>query len=866
MLTAYLVQSMADDGSVGTLRWAVLQANANPGPNMIQFDIPGTGVQQIALGSPLPQITNPVLIDGTTQPNYAGHPLIELNGAGAGSNCNGLVLAGGQSTVQGLVISGFSGAGIVIEGPGGDLVQANQVGTDPSGTRAQPNGVGIEVVGCSSNTIGGASVGMGNLISGNLGAGVEVVRSTQDSTNNLIAGNLIGTTANGSAPLGNQGNGILIEGASGNIIGGDGSSAGNVVSANLENGIDLASAATATLISGNLIGTTANGLQALGNQDDGILLESATSNTIGGTTASDGNVISGNLGNGVETLAPSTGNIFEANDIGTDRTGTQELGNLGNGISLGSSQNSVGGLDSGAGNTIAYNGTGSVGAGVQLVGLVTQDSILSNSIHDNAGLGINLGDGPTPNHQPGTIGPNNFQDFPIITSAKTDGKTTTITGTLLGEPNSAYTIQIFWNPTADSSGYGEGQDEVFTTAVATDSNGNCAFTLTLPASILPGGVISATATDSSGNTSEFSADVPLQGIASLKVSLEASPSPVGVGNSLTYTVIVANTGALAAHDVVLTDQLPAQFAFTSDSASQGSTQKVKGQTITANLGTIAAGGIATLTILGTVTAGPTLNDTASASLAETDPTPADLSAAVTTPVAPVANLFMTMTPSATSVNVGGNLTYTLTATNRGPAPASNVVIGLPLGVSVLFVSATTSQGSAGFASGLFTASVGALGAGQQATVNVVIQAVSPGTFTTTATASSDQALPTPSNNSATTSVVIDPVVDLEVSLAANPSPVAVGQALLYTVDVSNQGPDGASVVTLQDVLPAGVTFVSASSNAGTAPTISGGTVTAVIGSLAAGSARHGSDHRPAHGAVGVNSRRYRIGLVSRGRR
>lgn len=78
LLTAYLVQSTADDGSVGTLRWAVLQVNANPGPNTIQFDIPGTGVQQIALGSPLPQVTNPVLIDGTSQPDYVGHPLIEL--------------------------------------------------------------------------------------------------------------------------------------------------------------------------------------------------------------------------------------------------------------------------------------------------------------------------------------------------------------------------------------------------------------------------------------------------------------------------------------------------------------------------------------------------------------------------------------------------------------------------------------------------------------------------------------------------------------------------------------------------------------------------------------------------------------------
>ena len=210
-------------------------------------------------------------------------PLIQIDGSGAGPDCNGLVLSGGQSVLQGLVVSGFSGAGIVLDGGSGNLVKGDEVGTDPSGTVAQPNGAGIDVVGSSSNTIGGTAAGAGNLISGNLGAGIELVRSTQDATANLVAGNLIGTTANGSSPLGNLGSGILHRRGDRQFHWHADSAAGNVVSANLQDGIELTSGATANLIAGNQIGTTADGLHALGNHEDGILLDSATSSTIGGT-------------------------------------------------------------------------------------------------------------------------------------------------------------------------------------------------------------------------------------------------------------------------------------------------------------------------------------------------------------------------------------------------------------------------------------------------------------------------------------------------------------------------------------------------------------------------------------------------------
>lgn len=818
LLTSYLVQSTSDDGTMGTLRWAVLQVNSDPGPDSIQFKIPGAGVERIAILSPLPEITKPVLIDGTTEPNYAGQPLVQIDGSGAGPNCDGFVLSGRGSIVQGLVISGFSGAGLVLKGGSGNLVQGNLVGTDPSGTGAQPNGVGIEILGSSSNTIGGTAAGAGNLISGNLGAGIELVRSTQDSTANLIAGNLIGTTANGSSPLGNHGSGILVQGVTGNLIGASDPVAGNVVSSNLHDGIELTSGAAATLIQGNLIGTTADGLHPLGNQKDGILLDRAASNTMGGTNPGQGNVISGNLGNGVETLPSATANVFEGNDIGTDRSGTLALGNRGNGVSLGSGSNSVGGLSSGAGNIIADNGTGSVGAGVQLVGLVNQNAILSNSIHDNAGLGINLGNGPTPSHQPGSVGPNNFQNYPVFTSAKTDGKTTTVVGTLLGAPNSSYTMQIFWSPGPDPSGYGEGQSLISSSSIATDTTGIAEINLGIAAAP-PGAAISATATDSVGNTSEFAPDISIKGVTDLAVSIVATPDPVGAGGNLTYTVAVTNSGTLDAHHVVLTDQLSYQLVAVSVTASQGSPPALSGHTITANLGTLAAGSTATLTIVATVMpgAGKSVSDTASVTLDEIDPTPANDTASVTTRVAPVADLSLGIAASASTIPVGDSVTYTLTASNQGPSPATNVVIGLPLGAGISFLSASTTQGSTSFASGQLTASLGSLASGAQATVTVVVQELAVGTNSTTASIASDEADPTPGNNSATVSVVVQPVVDLAVAIAANPSPVAVGQDLVYTIEVTNSGPDDASAVALVNVLPTGVTFLSASSNVGSQP-------------------------------------------------
>jgi uncharacterized repeat protein (TIGR01451 family) len=835
LLANYVVQNLADDGSSGSLRWAIGQVNSDSAPDSIQFDIPGSGVRLISITSPLPQITTSVAIDGTTQPNYSGSPLIQIDGSKPGLHCDGLVLSGGSSIVRGLAVSGFSGAAIVLENGGGNQVQACMLGTDPTGTTAQPNGEGIKILGSSANSIGGSAAGAGNLISGNLGAGIELVNSAQPSTSNLISGNLIGTAADGSSAVGNQASGIQVNGASGNLIGGSDAGAGNLISGNLHDGIELTSTATLNLILGNLIGTTADGHHALGNQRDGILLDDAPSNTIGGTSGGSLNVISGNRGNGVSTVGTATGNLIQGNAIGTDKAGKLTLGNQTNGVSLGSSGNSVGGLNSGAANMIAYNGTGSVGAGVQLVGIVDHNSILSNSIHDNAGLGINLGNGPTPNHAPGSgPGPNDWQNYPTLSGAVTDGHTTSLSGSLMALPLGTYTVQLFTNSKPDPSGFGEGQTLIASFNVTTDSHGNGSFSGTVPTVALPGSGISATATDSLGNTSEFSPDISVQGVTDVNVQVAATPSPVGEGGSLTYVITVTNTGALDAHHVVVTDQLPSKVAIVSVTRSQGGPPMVNYHTVTDDLGTVAAGGSATLTIVTTVQGGaaPAVSDTASVTLDETDPTLADNTATISTPVAPVADLSLGMTASSNRLHVGDTLTYTLTASNQGPSPATNVSLSLPLASGLSFSSVSTSVGSASFAGGQVTAALGTLASGAGGTVTVVVQVTSNGAISSTATVSSDDADPTPADNTATITVTVLPVADVAVAISASPTRVAVGQNLIYTITATNQGPDVASLVTLSDLLPAGETFVSASSSQGSQPTYSGGTVTAVLGDLA----------------------------------
>lgn len=263
-------------------------------------------------------------------------------------------------------------------------------------------------------------------------------------------------------------------------------------------------------IEGNYIGTDASGTQDLGNRN-GVQINSAVDNVVGGTSSGARNLISGN-GDGVEVFGSrASGNRIEGNYVGTDANGTTALGNGVDGVIIDSAPNNVvGGTAAGARNVISGNDRD----GFRVVNpSATGNRILRNSVFDNGALGINLDvDGVTAN-DPGDpdSNANNLQNYPVLTSATTFNAQTTIQGTLNSTPNDAFNLQFFSSPAADPSGFGEGKTYVGQTNVVAIATGNAAFSFTTNAPIAGGQVVTATATHSVTNdTSEFSEAVEVE--------------------------------------------------------------------------------------------------------------------------------------------------------------------------------------------------------------------------------------------------------------------------------------------------------------------------------------------------------------------
>jgi hypothetical protein len=366
-----------------TFRAAINQANYTYGADTIKFAIPGGGVKTIDLGESdlggLPAITDQVTIDGYTQPGASPNTkavgndaVLKIELSGAGvPGQDGLVIGAANSTIKGLVINRFDEGILVDPGATGNKVTGNYIGTDDSGTQALGNSYGVYLYEAPNNTIGGTTPAERNVISGNNGNGVYVEGS--GATGNRILGNYVGTDKNGTAPLDNFSPGILISGPS--------------------------------------------------------------NNTIGGTRAGAGNVISANGGANYEGVA-----IY-----GDSATGNR---------------------------------------------------ILSNSIYSNGAIGIDLnGEGPTANDPGDTdTGANGSQNKPVVRSAKTGGGTTTVNARLNSTPNKTFKVQFFSNP----SGTDEGKKFIGQKSVSTDASGNATFSFPPAQKVGLGRTVTATATDATG--------------------------------------------------------------------------------------------------------------------------------------------------------------------------------------------------------------------------------------------------------------------------------------------------------------------------------------------------------------------------------
>jgi hypothetical protein len=525
-----------NDSGPGSLRAAMSYANGHAGTTvdfLIPATDPGFNGQWFTIKplSPLPTVTaSGTTIDGTSQTAFTGDtnssgPEIFLDGRtmtfGGSGSPGGLWLQANSISVEGMTVSGFAGENIVVDGGSGTVVSGDDIGTDPTGASAitaPPDARvveddGIQVVGGATGTrIGGTTTAARDVISGNQGSGILV---SDNSNGQVIEGDYIGTTSTGEAALANAGCGISI-GPYGGMPDAPATPvstvSGNLISGN--NGA-IAVGVGGVTISGNLIGTDEGGSVSVANTSDGVTLGDGSTHTV-----VSGNVISGNVGRGIDVWgSSSTANTISGNFIGTDEGGTAGLPNTGDGVDLeqGASGNTL------TGNTIAHNGGSGVGV---LSGL--HDRISRNSIYGNHGLGIDLGgDGVTSNDAgDGDTGPNNRQNFPVLVSAVNPGAHVTITGTVDTAAPHSIVVELY-AAGGDATGYGEGA--VFLGTATPTTSGS--FTVTLPA-VAVGTLISATATDVAGDTSEFARDIVVSGASSVDTVAPTITGTAVVGQTL----------------------------------------------------------------------------------------------------------------------------------------------------------------------------------------------------------------------------------------------------------------------------------------------------------------------------------------------
>ncbi len=557
----FTVNSTADPGSGNcdaaecTLREAIIAANANgASKDTINFNIPGGGPHVIALAAALQAISQPVIVNGLSEADATcgAWPYtlqVVVNGSGLGGGAVGLKITASNAEIKGLIIHRFPSHGVEINGSNNQL-SCNYIGVNSGGNAANFGNGGIGVF--INN--GGANALTANLIAGNGSYGIYVGGASANG--NTINGNRIGVNATGTAALANGEDGILVQDAANTGIG---ATTGNVVSGNAGHGIMVSGNSPGTVIAGNLVGTNPAGASAIPNGAAGVEVNAAGV-TLGGTTAASRNVISGNISSGVvldkpgallrrnligvtaganaklgngsygvyvrthssQIGAPGNGNTIGGNGqdgvfvesgdnnqivgnyIGTNSGLAANLGNGMFGVHIYFGQNTlVGGSTSNAGNAIAFNAAD----GVYVPNAASQGNRLqANAIYSNGDLGIDLGDsGVTANDAgDGDSGPNGLQNFPVLTGVGSNGAATRFVGTLNSKANQSYRIEFFIAGGCDPSGYGEGRGFLGATTVITNGSGNAALDVVMPVGVGVGAAVSATATDASGNTSEFS--------------------------------------------------------------------------------------------------------------------------------------------------------------------------------------------------------------------------------------------------------------------------------------------------------------------------------------------------------------------------
>ena len=329
----------------------------------------------------------------------------------------------------------------------------------------------------------------------------------------MVRGNFIGTNPAGTAVAQNECVGVRVLSDS-NTIGGLAPADRNLISGTGGCGIDLVIAGDSNLVLNNYIGTDAAGTGTIPSTLGVDISGSATGNTIGGSTPAARNVVSGHSSGFRIRDTGISGNVVAGNYIGVAADGTTPLPNqVGIDVVDGGAATTIGGTAPGAGNLIAFNSLVGILVEADTPTESTGISILGNSIFSNGQLGIDLNDdGITANDTDDPdVGPNELQNFPVLTTASFAAGMTTVAGTLNSTPSTSFRVEIFTSGACDTSGSGEGQLFIGSFDVMTDGGGDASFGPTAFATASPGLFVTATATSANGSTSEFSACLGVSG-------------------------------------------------------------------------------------------------------------------------------------------------------------------------------------------------------------------------------------------------------------------------------------------------------------------------------------------------------------------
>lgn len=543
----FVVTNTANTGP-GSFRQAILSANTTPGANVINFNIPGSGVQTISLTNQLPDITNVVFINGFSQPGSSANTLTNGDNSVHLIRLDGLYVTNTSpvglnfpapnpfvpspasgSTVRGLIIVRFYYA-IKMAEASNMTIAGNWIGMDVGGIAHGTTQPGIEIDASfnpsTGHVIGGLTPADRNVISGNRYG----IYFNGTIGNSVVQGNFIGTDPTGTLPRGNLFGGVYIFSGTNITVGGTSEAARNIISAStFAGGCGVGIQSGKNFVLGNYIGTDVSGQYDLGNVSDGVYVFAANSNRIAG------NVIANNRRNGIN-LDTANGNVIENNYIGSDISGTRSLGNALAGIAITGGTNRIGGLANGQGNVIYNNGGGGVEIGTAAI-VPQRNEIAGNSIYNNGGLAVDLyplnpafSTGINTNDfQDADTGVNGMQNFPVLTNAVISSGLLAVRGNFNSKPAGLYRIELFATPSWDALNIPEGKIFLGSTNVTTDAAGNANFTANLGSAPDPAYLITATATDSSGNTSEFSAGIPMTASAVTSPLLTLSRSGGGNG-------------------------------------------------------------------------------------------------------------------------------------------------------------------------------------------------------------------------------------------------------------------------------------------------------------------------------------------------